>query len=317
MTTSLPAVLLASILLAASSSAQESDDEEQAESTAPDASSAQPASGGGVRSVTAPSFRSASHATYSDERAASAARAEADDEPQERTAAPSGRAPQGIQREIAVKQKTSAAASGGSGGSGGAMDPALAQFAGKRVKEIYEHHKDMPRKQGSYGIFTVANKGEAVAVGFYTPNIGGRMEGHYCGIVKASTNGALCLWQAWVAETPGGKPLCGVSAWGDSVDSPGAVVLTNDYTRKDLDNFLTGGVAGAAAPKFGPETCILNPAKKYYCHVGALGWPGEPGVSDPNPKYIPSPSNPCLGLKFSSPYDNFEMSNIWQASRPR
>lgn len=205
-----------------------------------------------------------------------------------------------------------AASDGATGGQYGGVPIDVSK---KKVLAVYPHHSAMPEKQMSYGIFRVRQYSDAYSIAFYTGKTGGRMEGHYCTIVRAATSPA-CTWQSWISEAPGGKALCGAAAPGDVLVGPPMGIVTPTYTTTDLKNFLAGGNKDLAKGADLKGWCLLKPSKTYYCNVSAAGFTGDKEQQD-LAQFRPTSSNPCIGLKASSPYDTPEMAETWQSSRPR
>lgn len=201
----------------------------------------------------------------------------------------------GSPARVPVTSAGSAAAVGG--GSDGAGD---ASFAHHRIIAVYEHQRDMPEKQASYGIFRLNADDEAVAVAFYTPSISHIMPENMCNVVKGATS-ATCGFESWVSEAPGGPALC-TAVGGEQIVIRGFVFGSDVGAAKREEMFPANGPV-----RPGRDVCILRPKKKYYCNNGAkLAW--KPADMKERPT--------CIGLRQSTEWDSPEMAELSAAAHP-
>jgi hypothetical protein len=155
---------------------------------------------------------------------------------------------------------------GGAAGVEGPTDPSIMYLKDYHLNAVYEHHKDFPIKQMSYGVFRVERPKVAVAVAFYSRVTPGRMSFHYCDITRAATSASACGFITWISEKPNGRPLCASDVGADIAGPP-------------------------------------KPAKKYYCNLSALGWDGDNWTPNAQPGMM---GETCIGLRSSTPYDSLE-----------
>lgn len=192
-------------------------------------------------------------------------------------------------------------AGGNAAGAEGPTDPSIMYLKTYRVKYVFEHHKDFNWKMGSWGVFDVVKPREAVAAAFTTRPNGGQMggNGHFCDITRAATSGSGCGFITWIADSPGGRPLCAGDVGAEIASNPGVWVLGGDVTGAKIKDMLKAAKVG----KIGKDVCLLKPAKKYYCHLSALGWNGDWWSPDAQPGMM---GEKCIGLRSSSAYDTPE-----------